>query len=103
MRFFNSFFLRETSVALDALFLLQHTAADDAKGEEEHGHSNSCWRVVVFYGASTICAVIAGQSSVLLCVLVEAFVAPLSDTFNRLGGRFTHPADFLCSLVEVNQ
>jgi len=68
--------LREASVALDTLFLLQHTAADDAKGEEQHCHSNSCWRVVVFYGASTICAVIAGQSSVLLCVLVAALGAP---------------------------
>ena len=34
------FFLRETSIALDALFLLQHAAADDADWEAEDRHCN---------------------------------------------------------------
>ena len=38
-------FLRETPVALDTLFLLQHTATDDAKGEKQHCHSNSCKKI----------------------------------------------------------
>ena len=38
--FFTKLVLRKTSVAFDTLLLLQHTAADDAKGEAEHGNSN---------------------------------------------------------------
>ena len=34
------FFLGETSIALDALFLFEHAAADDAKGEAEDRHGN---------------------------------------------------------------
>ena len=33
-------FLGETSIALDALFLFEHAAADDAKGEAEDRHGN---------------------------------------------------------------
>ena len=35
-----TFFLGETSIALDALFLFEHAAADDAKGEAEDRHGN---------------------------------------------------------------
>ena len=41
LHFFSSaLFLRETSIALDALFLFEHAAADDAKGEAEDRHCN---------------------------------------------------------------
>ena len=33
-------FLRETSIALDALLLLQHAAANDPDGEAEDCHCN---------------------------------------------------------------
>ena len=33
-------FLGETSITLDALFLFEHAAADDAKGEAEDRHGN---------------------------------------------------------------
>ena len=32
--------LGKAPIALDALFLLEHTAADDAKGEAENSNSN---------------------------------------------------------------
>jgi len=72
----STLLLGETSVALDTLLLLKHTAANDAKGEEQDCHGNCCWRVVVLYGASTVSAVIASQSSVFLWVLVSAFGTP---------------------------
>ena len=39
-------FLGETSIALDALFLFEHAAADDAKGEAEDRHGNRWkWKI----------------------------------------------------------
>lgn len=71
-----SFFLGETSIALDALFLFEHAAADDAKGEAEDRHGDRCWWIVVFDGSSTICAIVPGQIGVLLRVLVPALGTP---------------------------
>jgi len=57
-------FLGETSIALDALLLLQQAAADDADWEAEDRHCNRCCGIIVLDPTSAVGAVVPAELSV---------------------------------------